>query len=568
LGRVRPRFAPVSLRSRPHAYVGRSGGLLSEIYVSDHAETRKSGRFRWLLSTCLAATVGAVAILVVVAGSMDNLSTEEGLLAGLEKRLQQAPLPFRLAAPQVEGLRWAIPKADKMLIPTGAIAMRSDIADPIKERRGYREYTLNKYYVRLAARLGPVPKKQAVAVPPFNPLELYADAGPVEGSDRPNGHQERSAPPQLKELNGILPNEDGQELDAQDVLALVVRAQAAEEASDTAGGELLAQRAQRYADKVAPQTTALYKTGFELEEPGDDPGSGEVPFGKGPRAAVLPAGDRALSNSLYASFYHVAAKQGVPPDLIMMIMRIHAYGTDFRQRVRVGDGVELFFDTKGEGVGGALGELLATFITAGGATHKFYRFRTSDGVTDFYDATGRTGREFLMRQPVRGVDVRLTSGFGMRRHPLLHTVRPHNGIDWAAAPGTPIMAAGNGVIEFAGDRGEYGKFVRIRHANGYKTTYAHMLRFAAGVAEGVRVRRGQIIGYVGQSGLSSGPHLHFEVMVKNRNDNEYRYVDPRTIPVPNDRQLTGKDLADFRRERARIDALMQRPPVRSAQLQS
>jgi len=553
LGRVRPRFSPVSLRSRPHAYIGRSGRPLSEIYASDHADSRRGGRFRWLLSTCLAATVGVLAILVVIAGSMDTQDNEDGVFGGLEKRLRQAPLAFRLPAPREDGLRWAVPKTDKMLIPSGAVAMKSDISEPIKQRRDKREYTLYKYYVRLAARLGPVSKKQALTIPAFNASKLYADTAPLEASERAEGQQDLNAPPKLLELNGILPNEDGLDLDAQEITAIVARAQAAEAEPGSAAGELLAGRAQRIADTLAPQTTALHKTVFDPEEPAP---------------ALLSDSDRVQDSSLYASLYHVAAKQRVPPDLILQILRIHAYGTDFRQRVRVGDGVELFFDTKGEGVDGEIGDLLATFITAGGETHKFYRFRTPDGVTDFYDATGSTARKFLNRRPVRGDDVRLTSGFGMRKHPLLHTMRMHNGVDWACAAGTPIMAAGNGVIEEAGPKGGFGKYVRIRHANGYKTAYAHMSRFAAGVVVGVRVRQGQTIGYVGSSGLSSGSHLHFEVMVKNRFDGEYSHVDPRTIPVPNDRQLAGKDLADFKRERARIDDLMRRPPVRSAHLRS
>jgi murein DD-endopeptidase MepM/ murein hydrolase activator NlpD len=173
-----------------------------------------------------------------------------------------------------------------------------------------------------------------------------------------------------------------------------------------------------------------------------------------------------------------------------------------------------------------------------------------------------------MRRPVRGEDVRLTSGFGPRMHPLLRLQKMHYGEDWACAMGTPIMAAGAGVVEEAGPKGENGNYIRIRHANGYKTGYAHLQKFAAGVATGVRVRQGQIIGYVGSTGLSSGPHVHFEVLIKNRFDASYSHVNPRTIPVPNERQLKGKDLTDFKRERARIDDLMRRHPVRSAQLPS
>ena len=194
-------------------------------------------------------------------------------------------------------------------------------------------------------------------------------------------------------------------------------------------------------------------------------------------------------------------------------------------------------------------------MTSGGETHKFYRFRTSDGGTDFYDAEGSTSRKFLVRRPVRGENVRLTSGFGLRRHPLSLTNKMHYGVDWATAHGTPIMAAGNGIIEEVGAKGEYGNYIRVRHANGYKTAYGHMSQYAAGVGPGVRVRQGQIIGYVGSTGLSSGPHVHFEVLVNGV------HVNPMSIQVPNDRQLSGKDLADFKREKLRIDRLMQQHPA-------
>ena len=243
--------------------------------------------------------------------------------------------------------------------------------------------------------------------------------------------------------------------------------------------------------------------------------------------------------------------------MILQILKIHAYETDFRQRVRAGDGFEFFFDVKDEerGIDGSLGELLATAVTSAGETHRFYRFRTPDGVVDYYDEQGNTSRKFLMRRPVRGEDVRITSGFGVRRHPILQVPKMHTGVDWACATGTPIMAAGSGVIEEAGRKGEYGNYIRIRHANGYKTAYGHMSRFASGVSEGVKVRQGQIIGYVGSTGLASGPHVHFEVLVNSS------YVDPMSIQVPRERQLAGKQIADFQKERARIDDLMRRNPV-------
>jgi murein DD-endopeptidase MepM/ murein hydrolase activator NlpD len=263
------------------------------------------------------------------------------------------------------------------------------------------------------------------------------------------------------------------------------------------------------------------------------------------------------ASSLYASLLHTAERQGVPSDMILQILKIHAYETDFRQRVRVGDSFEFFFDVKDEerGIDGSLGELLATAVTSAGETHRFYRFRTPDGVVDYYDDQGNTSRKFLMRRPVRGEDVRITSGFGVRRHPILQVPKMHTGVDWACATGTPIMAAGSGVIEEAGRKGEYGNYVRIRHANGYKTAYGHMSRLASGVSEGVKVRQGQIIGYVGSTGLASGPHVHFEVLVNSS------YVDPMSIQVPRERQLAGRQIADFQKERARIDDLMRRNPV-------
>lgn len=651
LGRARVRFATASIRSRPHAYLGKGGRPLAEIYISDHAESLRGGRFRWLLSTCLAAMVGAIAIVVVVTGSTESETHAVGLLDGLEKRLNAAPLSLRLrTAAKGDGLNWAVHPQDKMLIPSKASAMRAYIRDGVKQRRDNRDYIMPKYYVRVVARLGPVSKSAIRSVPAFDPFKLYANSAPLD-TDEP-GAAQLDAKIQIIELNGILPIEDGQEMQVADVASLILRIQTAR-SEPTAGGELLAERAQRAADLETPQTTVVHKSILD-EETDDDADVRELPPvkvqrgdtlprilarlgaqawqvramtaasrsmfpdsallpGYEVRGTLLPAATRAggelvrfgifdelgahkvtvtrnatgeyvpsstpgegrivaaalsdrdqvQDNSLFASLHATIATQEVPSDMIMQIMRIHAYATDFRQPVRPGDGVEFFFEMKGEdrGIDGDLGDLLATAITAGGVTQKFYRFSSTDGSVDFYDAEGSTSRKFLMRRPVRGEDVRLTSGFGLRRHPLLMTAKMHTGVDWACAPGTPIMAAGNGVIEEAGAKGEYGNYVRVRHANGYKTAYAHMQKFAPGVGAGVQVLQGQIIGYVGSTGLSSGPHLHYEVLVKNTYDSSYSHVDPRAIQVPNDRTLAGRDMADFKRELTRIEGLLRRPPV-------
>jgi murein DD-endopeptidase MepM/ murein hydrolase activator NlpD len=268
--------------------------------------------------------------------------------------------------------------------------------------------------------------------------------------------------------------------------------------------------------------------------------------------------------SIYNSLYHGALAQGVLPETVQTVLRLHAYEADFRRRARGSDALEMFFDVKDEdkGADGTLGELLLTSMTVSGTTQRFYRFKDLEGSVDYYDANGNNSRRFLLRKPVRSDDVRLTSGFGIRFHPLLNQRKLHAGVDWAGPVGTPIVAAGNGTIEEAGYKGQYGNYVRIRHANGYQTAYGHMKNVATGISAGMRIRQGHVIGYIGSSGLSSGPHLHYEVLVGNR------WVDPLAIQVPREKRLSGRQLAAFQRERVRIDDLMRQPPVRVSNLET
>ena len=200
-------------------------------------------------------------------------------------------------------------------------------------------------------------------------------------------------------------------------------------------------------------------------------------------------------------------------------------------------------------------QLLYTSITVNGHKRSFYRFRTPDGKIDYYDRNGNSAKKFLMRKPVRSNRVRLASGFGYRIHPVLHVRKLHTGTDWAAPTGTPILAAGDGTVVYAGRRGGYGNYIRIRHANGYQTAYAHQHHFAKGMKVGLRVRQGQVIGYIGTTGRSTGPHLHFEVLVNNK------FVNAMTIPVPRGLKIKGHQLTKFLQERDRIDELMSRDPV-------
>ncbi len=261
--------------------------------------------------------------------------------------------------------------------------------------------------------------------------------------------------------------------------------------------------------------------------------------------------------SLYTSFYHAAVTQHIAGEMLERLLRVHSYDVDFKQRVHPGDGFELFFDTKDgpDGKDSEPNEILYTAFTVQSETRGFYRFRSPDGVVDYYDENGDSAKRFLMRNPVKGG--RFTSGFGQRKHPLLRVRRMHSGVDWAAPSGTPILAAGDGIVEASGRNGGYGNYVRIRHANGFATSYGHMSRYAEGLTIGKRVKQGQVIGYVGSTGISTGPHLHFEVMINNR------FVDPMTINVPRGLQLQGRVLAEFQREKQRIDTLMALSPVTS-----
>lgn len=271
-------------------------------------------------------------------------------------------------------------------------------------------------------------------------------------------------------------------------------------------------------------------------------------------------------NTLYAGLYEQALQQGMPAPMIMRMVRTFAYDTDFRRRVGPGDGFEAFFDVTEEAdtfsgpaagpAGGKPNELLFASLTVGGETRKFYRFRTPDGQVDYYDVQGNNAKKFLSLKPVRG-EVRFTSGFGFRVHPLLHIKKMHTGIDWAGEAGTPILAAGTGVIEDYGRKGGNGNYARIRHANGYETAYSHMQRFAPGLNVGSKVSQGDLIGYLGNTGLSTGAHLHFEVLINGS------FVDPMSIHVPRDHQLAGRQLGEFQKERSRIDDLMTRQPVMS-----
>jgi murein DD-endopeptidase MepM/ murein hydrolase activator NlpD len=255
-----------------------------------------------------------------------------------------------------------------------------------------------------------------------------------------------------------------------------------------------------------------------------------------------------VETSLYAS----ALQHGATDREIAALADAFSYDVDFQRDVRPGDEFELvferFYDDEGNTV--RTGELLFVGLETRRGRRDFYQFLApSDPRPDWYDAVGTSARKFLMRTPINGA--RLSSGFGMRRHPILGYSRMHRGTDFAAPTGTAILAAGDGTVVRASRYGAYGNYIRIRHANGYETAYAHMSRYARGMRAGARVRQGQVIGYVGTTGRSTGPHLHYEVLRRGAQ------INPVNLRVANGRNLTGRALELFQIERARIDTLRQ-----------
>ncbi|MDF1794865.1 MAG: M23 family metallopeptidase [Thalassobaculaceae bacterium] len=250
---------------------------------------------------------------------------------------------------------------------------------------------------------------------------------------------------------------------------------------------------------------------------------------------------------IQTSLYEAALDAGMPIDVLVALVRVFSFDVDFQRDIQAGDAFEVMYDTYEDELGNRVrnGEIQYAAMTLSGKTVAFYRYTPASGITDYFAPDGRSVRKTLMRTPIDGA--RLSSGFGKRKHPILGYTKMHKGVDFAARNGTPIMAAGDGVIDMAGRNGGYGNYVRIRHNSSIKTAYAHMSKFANGLRKGARVKQGDIIGYVGTTGRSTGPHLHYEVLVDGRQQN------PMSVKLPAGEQLKGKDLKTFESFRPAID---------------
>lgn len=258
-----------------------------------------------------------------------------------------------------------------------------------------------------------------------------------------------------------------------------------------------------------------------------------------------------LGGTIDASLYTAATRTGLPATVVAEMIRLFSWDVDFQRDIRPGDTFNVLVERSHlkSGKIARWGDVLYADMTVSGKTQRYFRFesKTRKGRTNvgYFDEKGRSARKPLLKTPVDGA--RLSSGFGRRRHPILGYTRMHRGVDFAAPIGTPIYAAGNGTVERVGRNGGYGRYIRIRHNSRYATAYGHMRRYARGMHRGKRVRQGQVIGYVGSSGRSTGPHLHYEVLANGRQ------VNPLRLRLPSGRRLRGRELASFQAMRTYLD---------------
>lgn len=252
-----------------------------------------------------------------------------------------------------------------------------------------------------------------------------------------------------------------------------------------------------------------------------------------------------LQGEIKTTLYDAAEEADMTPGETRTLAEIFRYMIDFERDLRVGDRFEVMFEKKENG---DYGDILYASIENRGKRISLFRGEITPGVFEYFDENGKTNKRALMRTPL--AYGRISSSYGMRRHPILGYQKMHRGVDFAAPQGTPILAAGDGVIDYIGRRGGYGKYIRIRHANDHKTAYAHMSRFAD-LRRGDRIKQGTVIGYVGSTGRSTGPHLHFEVLRGKEQINPTSIADFGALKA-----LEGPALARFMANIARLNLML------------
>jgi murein DD-endopeptidase MepM/ murein hydrolase activator NlpD len=262
-----------------------------------------------------------------------------------------------------------------------------------------------------------------------------------------------------------------------------------------------------------------------------------------------------FAGSIKSSLFESATSQGIPPQVIASMIHAFSYDVDFQRDLQPGDSYELLYqrtlDTQGQVL--RTDDVDYAELTLSGKQLAIYRFTDSSGQSDYYNGKGESVRKALLRTPVDGA--RITSKFGMRVNPILGFSMMHKGVDFGVPIGTPVMAAGAGVIEKAGANGAYGLYIRIRHDKIHSTAYAHLSGLAKGIRPGRKVMQGQVIGYVGETGRATGPHLHYEVLLNNKQ------VNPMSVKFKAGTVLAGRDLNRFKTAVAEVESRLAKVPV-------
>ena len=246
--------------------------------------------------------------------------------------------------------------------------------------------------------------------------------------------------------------------------------------------------------------------------------------------------------TIIESLFADGIKSGVSPDILVKIISLFSFDLDFQRDIRVNTVVSVSYDFEEIVETGRLqyNDIKYASIKIDGKQLEYFKFTTDDGYTDYFNREGKNVKKSILKTPLDGA--RISSNFGMRKHPISGFNKMHKGVDFAAPTGTPIYAGGNGIIEYVGRNGGYGKYIRIRHNNGYKTAYAHLSNYKKGISKGVRVSQGEIIGFVGSTGNSTGPHLHYEIIYQNK------HINPLKLKLPSGKILEGKELEKFKEE--------------------
>ncbi|MDE3060486.1 MAG: M23 family metallopeptidase [Pseudomonadota bacterium] len=261
-----------------------------------------------------------------------------------------------------------------------------------------------------------------------------------------------------------------------------------------------------------------------------------------------------------SSLYETGIASGIPPALLDEIINAYSYDVDFQRDIKKGDAIDALFErlqTK-EGVVTGHGKVIFAELRLDDRDLRIFRYVDHEGNADYYNEKGESVRKALLRTPVNGA--RITSSYGMRMHPLLGYSKMHRGVDFGAPIGTPIYAAGDGIVEMAGQRGGYGNYLRLRHNNRYESAYAHISHFASGIRPGMHVKQGQVIAYVGQTGLATGPHLHYEIIMNGEQ------VNPANVKFKTGNVLAGKELLAFRKNVKSIEAQLAALPHKNGQI--